>query len=176
MRCSEQTEILETCLLRSLRTSKIFNPSAPALLSPARTGWGRIRIQIRRALYPLTHAKPFGLSLSKPRFPHPFGLRYRSLALDHSPGSSQSSGAALSPRRATHLFLLRQNKVSQKKATRSLGSFWGQSPNSPSLWLALRVRCFASQRNWCLTPITHLAVLGADGNFRNLSASQPSDI
>ena len=27
------------------------------------------------------------------------------------------SGAALSPRRATHLFLLRQNKVSQKKAT-----------------------------------------------------------
>ena len=31
--------------------------------------------------------------------------------------SLQSSGAALSPRRATHLFLLRQNKVSQKKAT-----------------------------------------------------------
>ena len=42
LRCSEQTEILETCLLRSLRTSKIFNPSAPALLSPARTGWGKI--------------------------------------------------------------------------------------------------------------------------------------
>jgi hypothetical protein len=38
LRCSAQTEILETCLLRSLRTSKIFNPSAPALLSPARTG------------------------------------------------------------------------------------------------------------------------------------------
>ena len=32
-----------------------------------------------------------------------------------------STDAALSPRRATHLFLLRQNKVSQKKATRSLG-------------------------------------------------------
>ena len=48
-----------------------------------------------------------------------------------------SPDAALSPRRATHLFLLRQNKVNQKKATRSLGSFWGQSPNSPSLWLAL---------------------------------------
>ena len=52
-----------------------------------------------------------------------------------------SPDAALSPRRATYLFLLRQNKVSPKKATRSLGSFSGQSPNSPSLWLALRVRC-----------------------------------
>ena len=46
--CSEQTEILETCLLRSLRTSKIFNPPAPALLSPARTGGGQI--QVRGAL------------------------------------------------------------------------------------------------------------------------------
>ena len=119
---------------------------------------------------------PVRAEVSKPRFPHPFGLRYRSLALDHSPGPSQSSGAALSPRRATHFLLLRQEKVSKEKATRSLGSFWGRSPNSPSLWLALRVRCFASQRNWCLTPITHLAVLGADGNFRNLSAAQPSDI
>jgi hypothetical protein len=33
-------------------------------------------------------------------------------------------------------------------------SFWGQSPNSPSLRLARRVRRFAPQRNWCLTPIT----------------------
>ncbi len=32
--------------------------------------------------------------------------------------------------------------------------FWGQSPNSPSLRLALRGRYFAPQRNWCLTPIT----------------------
>jgi hypothetical protein len=32
--------------------------------------------------------------------------------------------------------------------------FWGQSPNSPSLRLAQRVRRFAPQRNWCLTPIT----------------------
>jgi len=32
--------------------------------------------------------------------------------------------------------------------------FWGQSPNSLSLWLALRVRRFAPLRNWCLTPIT----------------------
>ena len=53
LRCSEQTEILETCLLRSLRTSKICNPSAPALLSPARTGGGRVRIRIRGALSPL---------------------------------------------------------------------------------------------------------------------------
>jgi hypothetical protein len=55
LRCSEQTEILETCLLRSLRTSKIFNPSAPALLSPARTGG--VRIQIRGALSPLRGLK-----------------------------------------------------------------------------------------------------------------------
>jgi len=32
--------------------------------------------------------------------------------------------------------------------------FWGQSPNLPSLWLARRVRRFAPQQNWCLTPIT----------------------
>ena len=43
LRCSKGTEILETCLLRSLRTSKIFNPSPPALLSPARTGLGEGR-------------------------------------------------------------------------------------------------------------------------------------
>jgi len=33
-------------------------------------------------------------------------------------------------------------------------SFWGQSPNSPSLRLARRAWCNAPQRNWCLTPIT----------------------
>ena len=62
--------------------------------------------------------------------------------------------AALSPRRATYFSLLRQRNLRKRKATRSLVSFWGQSPNSPSLRLALRVRCYASQRNWCLTPIT----------------------
>src|ERR1035437_9007331 len=36
-------------------------------------------------------------------------------------------------------------------------SFWGQSPNSPSLRLAQRVRRKAPQRNWCLTPITRCA-------------------
>ncbi len=36
----------------------------------------------------------------------------------------------------------------------SAASFWGQSPNSPSLRLAHRVRRKAPQRNWCLTPIT----------------------
>ena len=64
----------------------------------------------------------------------PFGLRYRSLALNQSPGFLMSPDAALSPRRATHLFLLRQNKVSQKKATLVPAEvFWGQSPNSRSL-------------------------------------------
>ena len=42
---------------------------------------------------------------------------YRSLALNQSSGSLMSADAALSRPRATHLFLLRQNKVNQKKAT-----------------------------------------------------------
>ena len=33
-------------------------------------------------------------------------------------------------------------------------SFWGQSPNSPGLWLARRVQRVALLRNGCLTPIT----------------------
>ena len=50
--------------------------------------------------------------------------------------------------------------------TRAAGwSFWGQSPNSLSLRLALRVRCKALQRNWCLTPIT-----------RNLRCSIPAGV
>ena len=39
--------------------------------------------------------------------------------------------------------------------TEKFGSFWGQSPNSPSLRLTRRVQRVALQRNWCLTPITH---------------------
>jgi hypothetical protein len=50
--------------------------------------------------------------------------------------------------------LRRQRKVPKRKATRWSGSFWGQSPNSPSHRLALRERCHAPQRNGCLTPIT----------------------
>jgi hypothetical protein len=64
---------------------------------------------------------------------------------------------------ATHFSLLRQRKVSKRKATLLSAGFWGQSPNSPSLWLARRVRCGAPQRNWCLTPITYPAVLGPAG-------------
>jgi hypothetical protein len=48
-------------------------------------------------------------------------------------------------RRLLTLLLLRQKKVSKEKATRSLGSYWGQSPNSPSLWLARR--CGATHRS-----------------------------
>ena len=71
----------------------------------------------------------------------PFVLRYRRIGLRYRSHSRKtvraepveafcsirhgvfliSPDAALSPRPATHLFLLRQNKVSQKKATRSLG-------------------------------------------------------
>ncbi len=47
-----------------------------------------------------------------------------------------------------------QAKVATEKLAE--GDFWGQSPNATSLWLALRVRCFAALRNWCLTPITTL--------------------
>ena len=60
----------------------------------------------------------------------------------------------VSPRRATYFSLSRQRNLGKRKATRWSGSFWGQSPNSPSLRLALRVRCDAPQRNGCLTPIT----------------------
>ena len=140
LRCSGQTEILETCLLRSLRTSKIFNPSAPALLSPARTGGGGFgfwflgsdhNFAAKRSAAPAGRAEGSGNLCSDPqnarsrfrflfcagRAPTPFGLRYRSLALHRASCPLISSGATLSPRRATHLFLLRQKKVSQKKAT-----------------------------------------------------------
>ena len=60
----------------------------------------------------------------------------------------------VSPRRATYFSLLRQKNLRKRKATRWSGSFWGQSPNSPSLQLALWVRCPAPLRNGCLTPIT----------------------
>ena len=60
----------------------------------------------------------------------------------------------VSPRRATYFSLLRQRNLRKRKATRWSGSFWGQSPNSPSLQLALWVRCPAPLRNGCLTPIT----------------------
>ncbi|WP_394757778.1 hypothetical protein [Rhodoferax sp.] len=48
--------------------------------------------------------------------------------------------------------------------------FWGQSPNSPSRRLAQRVRRYAPQRNWCLTPITqrgelHVAASVKVGNL-----------
>ncbi len=45
-------------------------------------------------------------------------------------------------------------------------SFWGQSPNSPSLRLARRARCDAPQRNWCLTPIT-LGIMNLDSDPKN---------
>ena len=41
LRCSKSAEFLETCLLCSLRTSKNLFPLPSALLSPARTGWGK---------------------------------------------------------------------------------------------------------------------------------------
>ena len=40
LRCSKSAEFLETSLLRSRRTSKNLFPLPPALLSPARTGFG----------------------------------------------------------------------------------------------------------------------------------------
>ena len=48
----------------------------------------------------------------------PENARFRiALFLISAPGSLMSSGAALSPRRATHFSLLRQRKVSKRKAT-----------------------------------------------------------
>ncbi len=53
--------------------------------------------------------------------------------------------------------------------------FWGQSPNSTSLWLALRVRCFAALRNWCLTPITISLLQLAACSSLSVDPSDPSD-
>jgi hypothetical protein len=50
-------------------------------------------------------------------------LGWCSLALDQRPVSLQRSGAALSPRRATHFSLSRQRNLRKRKATRSLGPF-----------------------------------------------------
>ncbi len=47
----------------------------------------------------------------------------------------------------------KKRRADVRAASRCPG-FWGQSPNSPSLRLALRVRHKVPQRNWCLTPIT----------------------
>ena len=67
-------------------------------------------------------------------------------------------------RRQLTFFCVAKRKSAKKRRPDCL-SFWGQSPNSPSLRLALRVRCKAPQRNWCLTPIT-----------RNLRCSIPAGV
>ena len=41
----KEPENLETSLLRSRQTSKFFNPSLSTFSSPARTGWGKVRIR-----------------------------------------------------------------------------------------------------------------------------------
>ena len=41
----KEPENLETSLLRSRQTSKFFNPSPSTFSSPARTGWGKVRIR-----------------------------------------------------------------------------------------------------------------------------------
>ena len=105
----------------------------------------------------------------------PFGLRYRSLVLNQVAGSLMSSGAALSPRRATYFSLLRQRNLRKRKATlvsaqvfgvrarirRAYGSPCGGGANAP-------------QRNRCLTPITFLRCSLQAGSGTNSPAAQTS--
>ena len=53
----------------------------------------------------------------KPGHPPVRAEPVEAFGLNQAPGSLVRSGAALSPRRATHFLLLRQKKVSQEKAT-----------------------------------------------------------
>ena len=64
LRCSKSAEFLETSLLRSRRTSKNLFPLTPALLSPARTGWGN---EVKRGIT----CKRFALACSPNPIPHP---------------------------------------------------------------------------------------------------------
>ncbi len=75
--------------------------------------WGRITISLRsEAQHPKGEPKARGICALTPK-----NARFRVCFLIGRARTSRSPEAALSPRRATHLFLLRQNKVSQKKAT-----------------------------------------------------------
>ena len=71
---------------------------------------------------PIPFQSPFGLSLSKPHPVRPEVSKDRAepveaFCLIRPPRSLPSPDAALSPRRATHFLLLRQEKVSKEKAT-----------------------------------------------------------
>ena len=93
--------------------------------------WGRITISLRsEAKHPQGEPKARGIcaltsktpasrifSTVRPEVSKDRAEPVEAFSLIRSPLSLQSPDAALSPRRATHLFLLRQNKVSQKKAT-----------------------------------------------------------
>ena len=86
-------------------------------------------------------------------------------------GSGSLPASRVSPRRATYFSLPRQRNLRKRKATRWSGSFWGQSPNSPNLRLALRLRCPAPLRNGCLTPITFNLRCSVKAGSRSNSAS-----
>jgi hypothetical protein len=94
---------------------------------------------------------PFELSLSKPCS---FSI---SRLFDES-------GAALSPRRATYCSFASPKESRQRKGDPGVClGFWGQSPNSPSLWLALRVRCECTAAKSVSDPNNLPAVLGPAG-------------
>ena len=124
----------------------------------ARIHWARGQNYLEKRPLPISPSFPFGLSFIPVRAEpveasFPFVLRYRRIGLRYRSHSRKtvraepveafcsirhgvfliSPDAALSPRPATHLFLLRQNKVSQKKATRSLG--FRSSAHSQGFWV-----------------------------------------
>ncbi len=69
----------------------------------------------------------------------------------------QQQAEALDMQRQTAMLAMEE----QRAKVALLNGYWGQSPNATSLRLALRGRCFAPQRNWCLTPITLTDIQGA---------------
>ena len=71
LRCSKSAEFLETSRLRRRRTSKNFDPLPPALLSPARTGWGK-EVKVKPGVKPDFPCKPFALACSPNPSPNPF--------------------------------------------------------------------------------------------------------
>jgi hypothetical protein len=69
------------------------------------------------------------IQVSKPLPSQPFGLRYRSLALNQALGLLMSSGAALSPRRATYCSFASPKESRQRKGEPKSGWLLGSDAN-----------------------------------------------
>ena len=116
MRYTRWAEILETCLLRSLRTSEVFNPSTPALrrssAQPGRVGGGfgfwflgsDHNFAAKRSAAPQGDPKARGICAPTPKTPAPDSASFlcrpsaHPVRADPSTGSGQGTQAYRSPR------------------------------------------------------------------------------